>query len=402
MLRPTQLSPRDRAFVTDLVYDTLRRQRRLDDLVARVVDRPVARLDAPVRAALRLGAKQLLDGIPAHAAVGETVGALGRRSPRAQGYANAVLRTLDTLGPPWPEPQDAAAALSYPDWIVERLTADLGAADAHDALVAMNEPAVVTLRPNPRRTTASELARDLRRLRVRVARGALVRDALTAVGLGDPARLDAVRKGLATPQDQASQAVVALLDPQPGERILDLAAAPGGKTTAIAERALGAVVVAVDADRGRLGLVRRAQRRLRLPEIRAVAADGRDLPFRADTFDRVLVDAPCSGLGVLRRRAEARWRITPDDIDALADVQRALLRAAAVAVKPGGVVVYSVCTLSRAETHDIDSWAAAELPQLVEDERPPEPWRPLGRGALLLPQTAGTDGMFAVRLRRER
>jgi 16S rRNA (cytosine967-C5)-methyltransferase len=403
MLRDSSLEPRDRAFVTDLVYGTVRAQRRLDDLLARVSKRQVRRLDRPVRAALRMGAYQLVEGVPAHAAVGETVDALGQRSPRARGFANGVLRALTRLGPPWPESDDVAVALSYPDWIVERLSVDLGADDARAALLAMNEPAAVTLRPNPQVVDADALDAELRSLAVDVVRGTLVPDALVVRGIGDPGRLAAVAEGRATPQDQASQAVVMLLDPQPGERVADLAAAPGGKSTAIAER-LGrdGLVVACDLDPGRLRMVARAAARLALDDVAAVVADGTHPPLRPGSFDRVLLDAPCSGLGVLRRRPDARWRVTPGTVDEVAALQRLLLTAAAELVRLDGTLLYSVCTLTHEETLDVDEWAAAALGDFTAMAPPPEPWVAVGRGARLLPQVAGTDGMYVLQLRRDR
>ena len=401
MLRDSNLRDRDRAFTTDLVYGTVRAQRRLDDLVTRAAKRPLHRLDPPVRAALRLGAYQLLHDVPRHAAVSETVDALAARSPRARGFANAVLRALTRLGPPWPEPSTDAVALSYPDWIAERLARDLGDDDARAALVAMNEPAAMTLRPNPRQATADGLEAELRAANVNVERGALVPDALIVRGLGDPATLPAVRDGRATPQDQASQALVGALDPHVGDRVADLAAAPGGKATAIAER-VGAdgVVVALDVDGGRLRLVTEASARLGLHVVHAVLADGRALPLAPERFDRVLLDAPCSGLGVLRRRPDARWRLNESSIGELAALQRDLLAAAAALVRPGGVLVYSVCTLTRAETVDVDVWAEQHLQGFDARTPPGAPWRPLGRGALLLPQAAGTDGMYVLVLQR--
>jgi 16S rRNA (cytosine967-C5)-methyltransferase len=401
MLRDTRLGDRDRAFVTDLVYSTVRMQRRLDDLIARVSSRPVKRLDPPVRATLRLGAYQLLDGVPAHAAVGETVQALAARSPRARGFANGVLRALARVGPPWPEPDDVAVRLSYPDWLVQRLVDELGQDTTREALAAMNEPAAVTLRVNGLRTSGDDVGADLARAGVHVEPGRLVPDALVVRGTGDPARLAAVRDGLVTPQDQGSQAVVALLDPQPGDRVADVAAAPGGKATAIAERVGDpGLVVAFDVDAGRTRLVREAADRLGVASVHPVVADGRALPSPAGAFDRVLLDAPCSGIGVLRRRADARWRLRPEAIDELAVLQRALLGAAGALVRPGGVLVYSVCTLTGAETVEVDGWAADALPEFDALDAPGPPWVPHGRGALLLPQAAATDGMFALALRR--
>jgi 16S rRNA (cytosine967-C5)-methyltransferase len=400
------MEQRERAQTTELVYGTLRRRRSLDALLAPVLDRDLDDVDAPVRAALRLGTYQLVEGVPAHAAVGETVGALAVSTPRAKGYANAVLRRVASLGPPWPWPSgDSVTAVgirtSMPDWVVERLFADLGVEDATAALAHANEPAALTLRVNPRRADAAAVAAELTDAGAAVERGALVEDALIVRGAGDPAAIPAVRDGRATPQDQASQAVASAVDARAGERVLEVGAAPGGKATALAE-AMGDIgsVVAVDVHPGRLGLVTRAARRLRLTSVAPVGADGRRLPLVAGSFDRVLVDAPCSGLGVLRRRPEARWRIEPDAVELLAGLQRELLTTAATTVRPGGRLVYSVCTLTRAETLGVDEWAAASLPGFLAEPPPPAPWRALGRGARLLPQEAGTDGMYLLTLTR--
>jgi 16S rRNA (cytosine967-C5)-methyltransferase len=399
MLRRSKLQARDRAQVTDLVYKTLRAQRRLDDLLERVCDRPLKRLDPPVRAALRIGALQLVEGVPPHAAVSETVDAAPRR---ARGYVNATLRALTRLGPVWPEPADEATALSYPDWLAEQLRADLGASDAHGVLVAANEPAALTLRVNPRRADPEEVATELRTQGATVTRGELVEDALLVRGAGDPAALGVVASGRATPQDQGSQAVVRYLAPTGDARVLDVAAAPGGKATGIAERLeAGGHVVAVDVHAGRLGMVRVAARRLGLANVAPVVADARSLPVAAATFDRVLVDAPCSGLGVLRRRAEARWRIDPGAIAGMADRQLALVLAGAAAVRAGGVLVYSVCTLTALETTSLAARALERLRGWSVLDPPAPPWRRHGAGGLLLPQAAGTDGMFVLGLRRD-
>jgi len=185
--------------------------------------------------------------------------------------------------------------------------------------------------------------------------------------------------------------------------VVDLAAAPGGKATAAAER-IGndGIVVACDVHAGRLGLVRGAAARLGLEVLCTVLADGRAAPFPPMAFDRVLLDAPCSGLGVLRRRPEARWRVQPADVRALAALQRELLAAAAALVRPGGRLLYSVCTVTPEETVEVDAWARDALEGFDALAPPPEPWRPHGRGALLLPHDAGTDGMFVLSLHRRR
>jgi len=444
LLRDSGLDGRDRALVTDLVYGSLRHQGQADHLLALASHRPLPGLDPPVRAALRLGVYQLLSGVAPHAAVGATVGALGWASPaavrRAAPFANAVLRRVAGLGPGWPWPAgDGADAVavrtSHPRWIVERLRRDLGP-DADAVLAAANEPPPVTLRANPLRTTPDALAAELtagaagrgevapgagggsgggRRAGpiVELERGRLVPGALLVKGAGDLARLPAVAEGRATPQDQASQAVAAAVGARPGECILDLAAAPGGKATAMAEAmADDGLVVAADLRPGRAGRVRQAALRLGLRSVQVVAADGRRLPIRPAAghrtvagptgdgrFDRVLLDAPCSGLGVLRRRPEARWRLEPVAIDRAAALQRELLTAAAGQVRPGGLLAYSVCTLTREETLDIDDWAAAACAGFTALDPPGAPWRPHGRGGLLLPSAAGTDGMFLLLLR---
>ncbi len=393
-LRKSRLEQRDKDWVTDAVYGTLRRQRYLDNLLKPHSKRPLSELDPPVRAALRVGAYQFVNGTPPHAAVMETVSAT---QPSAQKYVNGVLRSLGRSGPPWPESDDAGTELSYPDWIVEELTRNFGEQDARAALNAMNEPAAVTLRVNPMRGDAAAVIRELETRGGSIERGTLLEESLIIKGFGDIGALRTVRDGRASPQDQGSQAIVDLLAPQPGERILDIASAPGGKSCGAAER-MGddGLVVAADVHPNRLRLVREAAGRLQLDSIHAVAASGLAMAFLPDTFDRVLLDAPCSGLGVLRRRPEARWRVQPAQVESLAELQRSLLAAAADVVKIGGRLVYSVCTMSRDETLGVDEWAASELPQLVAIEPPGLPWRPFGRGAIILPHDAATDGMFVL------
>ena len=418
LLRSSGLDERDRGFVTELVYGTLRAQGQADFLLAGASRRPLPELDAPVRAALRLGIHQLLTGVLPHAAVGPTVGALAAwNSPAtvryAAGYANAVLRRVAATGPDWPlpqgdDPEAVAVRTSHPRWLVDLFRRDLGA-DAEPVLASANIPPAVTLRPNPLRTTPEALAAELAAAAVDAEPGALVPEAQLVRGAGDLSRFPAVAEGRATPQDQASQAVATAVGARPGERILDLAAAPGGKATAMAE-AMGdeGLVLAADLNPGRATRVRAAADRLGLASVHVLSADARRLPLRppddpardpAGRFDRVLLDAPCSGLGVLRRRPEARWRLAPSDIDRLAALQRELLTEAVPRLEPGGLLAYCVCTFSREETLDIDTWAAATFPELTPAPAPGPPWRPHGRGALLLPTAAGTDGMFLLLLR---
>ena len=347
ILDRSDLDERDRHFVTELVYGTTRMQRACDFVIDQFATGDV---DPAVRDLLRLGAYQLAFlGTPAHAAVGETV----EEAPkRAKGFANAVLRRVAELvarGIEWP---DDATRLSYPDWIVDRLIADRGHDDAIGALEQMNETPTVHQRDD----------------------GYI--------------------------QDPASEAVAAYLGPQPGERIAELCAAPGGKATALAH-AMPGVVVALDVQHHRTQLVVANARTTKVDAVvTPVTGDGTCAPLRPASFDRVLVDAPCSGLGVLRRRPDARWRIGASDVDDLVRLQRALLGEAATLVRDGGVLVYSVCTLTAAEAEGNDDWLASTMPAFRAIDPPGHPWRPSGRGGLLLPQEEGTDGMYVVGLQR--
>lgn len=344
MLERSGLPERDRAFATQLVYGTTRAQRACDWFVDRFA---LGELDPPVRAALRLGTYQLrMLGTPPHAAVSATVEVVPRR---ARGLVNAVLRKVAEADDAWPSD---AVRLSYPDWLVDRLVGDLGRDDALAALASMNGAATVTERPD------------------------------------------------GYVQDPASQLVAAAVGAGPGERVLDLCAAPGGKATAMA--AAGATVVAADVRPGRAGLVAANATRLGIDpdSLQVVVADGIRPSFAPGSFDRVLVDAPCSGIGSLRRRPDARWRLDPAGPERLAGLQRRLLDAAADLVAPGGVLVYSVCTLTRAETVDVAEAFAAAHDGWEPVPPPEEPWRSWGTGGLVLPQDAETDGMALFTWRR--
>jgi 16S rRNA (cytosine967-C5)-methyltransferase len=392
VLERSGLGPRDRALVTRLTYGTLRHRAQLDAAVAACSHRSLRRLEAPVRAALRLGAYQLAAGLPAHAAVSATVTAAASLRPRSRAFVNAVLRRLAA------EPPRIGTTDDLPPWLRDRLAADLGPSVAQ--VLGPPRAATATLRPNPRRTDTAALAERLAAAGVATEAGRLVPEALV-VRSGPPAAWRrVVAEGLATPQDEASQAVVALLDPRPGERVLEVGAGPGGKSTAAAERMDDrGVVAACDRHPGRLRRVRDAAVRLGLGAIRPLAGDGRSLPAAAGAFDRVLVDAPCSGLGSWRRRPELVWRLRPDDPERLSLLQRSLVAEAARVLRPGGRLVYAVCTCTAVETLGVDTWLAEHHPELVA-EPVAGPWRAHGRGGLLL---AGDDhdGMYALVLRRD-
>ncbi len=342
ILSRSDLDERDRRFATDLVYGSIRYRRALDFLADRFLssDPPAA-----ARNALRLGAYQLrYTDVPDHAAVSATVAAAPRRY---RGLVNAILRKVATSPVRWP---DDATRLSYPEWILDRLTEDLGPGDALDMAEAMNRPPEVEMRDD----------------------GYI--------------------------QDRASTWVVDEVGAAAGDLVVDLCAAPGGKATGMG--ASGATVVAVDQRPGRVELMARNVASLGAGTVMCAVGDGRLPPLRPDSADAVLVDAPCSGLGVLRRRADARWRIDAEAPTRLALLQRELLSAAADLVAPGGLLVYSVCTVTTAETvtvadrfSDADERFTSEPPQSGR-------WRSWGSGGIVLPQDHDSDGMAVFRWRR--
>jgi 16S rRNA (cytosine967-C5)-methyltransferase len=336
LLDRSSLSDQDRRFVTDLVYGTTRMRRACESLVERFV---LTEPDPEVRTLLRLGAYQLaFGGTAPHAAVGETV---ELAHPKVRGFVNAILRRVAGAEKVWP---DDASRLSYPDWIVDRFVAELGEFEGFAALECMNEPPPVHER----------------------ADGYI--------------------------QDRASGWVADLVGAVAGELVLDVCSAPGGKATAMASA--GALVIAADLQAHRAALVADNAHRIGY-DIPVVVADGTLPPFREKSFDRVLIDAPCSGLGALRRRPDARWRISEQDIVDLTGIQRRLLDATAPLVRPGGVLVYSVCTLTAAESIDHPTPDGFEV---ITDDVGDE-WTSFGKGFRILPQDADTDGMVIIRYR---
>jgi 16S rRNA (cytosine967-C5)-methyltransferase len=364
------LDPRDRAFAMQLAYGTVQRVRTLDHGIERLAKRPVRKLDPPVRAALRLGAYQLafMEGVAPYAAVNETVELVRAAGlERAVPFTNAVLRRLSAglrgLIASLPESTPAEAALrhSYPDWVAETWWRDFGAADALALMRAQNEP--------------PETA-------VRTAEGPLVVDAIPD---------DWLESGYAWPQSRGSQLAGAAVEARPGERILDLCAAPGGKATQLA--AVAGEVVAVEVHEGRARELEANAARLGVANLRVVVADGTALPDGIGTFDRALVDAPCSGLGVLAARPDLRWRGRP-----LPELQLELLRAAVAQVRPGGTVTYAVCTLDREENEDVVDALGLEYDDLgAEWPEFRHPRRP--EFLLTLPHVHGTSGFFVARAR---
>jgi len=380
-----RLNDRDRALAQRLAYGTVQRVRTLDHAIEQLGKRSPRTLDPPVRAALRLGAYQLafVSGIPDHAAVNESVELVREYGPKhAVGFTNAIMRRLSEGAralvenlPEW-TPREAALRYSYPDWIAETFWRELGPDDAPALLRAQNEPAETAVRRNTLKQGEVEGTPD-----------PLVPGALVVERVDDKA----LAEGLVWPQSRGSQLAGLAVGVRPGERVLDLCAAPGGKATQLA--ALGAEVVAIEKHDGRARELDENCRRLGAGSVRVLNADALDLSPELTGFDRALVDAPCSGLGVLASRPDLRWRSHP-----LAGLQLELLRAAAARVRPGGSVTYSVCTINREENEDVIAATGFEPEPL--GELWPEFSHPHHSEFLLtLPHVHRTSGFFIARLR---
>ena len=411
-LAGTRLGAADRALVTRIVYGTLAWQGRLDHHLRGLVRTPLADLDPDVRAALRLGLYQLLflDRVPAYAAVDASV-SLARSGGRgAAGLVNAVLRRAAAAGAtglPLPDFADTIERLavewSHPRWLVERWTAEIGPEELPALLSANNVRGASAVRANTLRVTRDDLLAELSRAGVNAVPsrwsrdGAIVRRG--AAGLRD---LSAWRDGRLAFQGETSQLVTDLLGLRPGDRVLDACAAPGGKAMHAAAVLEGrGSVVALDSRPGGARRIVLEAARLGAGSVRAVVGDARRPPF-GGRFDAVLVDAPCSGLGTLGRHPELRWRRRPEDIPRLAALQREILGGVAPVVRPGGMLVYAVCTLTCEENEGVLEWFRRAHPGFALEHAgtllPPELVTSAGT-LRTLPHRHGLDGFFAARFR---
>ena len=415
-LADSGLGATDVALVTRLVYGTLAWQGRLDHHVTSLSRRPVRALEPAVRAVLRLGLYQLLflERIPAYAVVDASVRLANAAAGRgAAGLVNAVLRKAAAAGRdglPLPEgdtDRRLAAEWSHPRWLVERWRAEFGVDELPRMLEADNSPGPITIRANPLRTTRDALAAELTAAGVAVTPTRWAPHGLTVPrGAARLRRLPAHAEGRFAFQGEASQLVARLVEPRPGFRVLDACAAPGGKSTYLAASvAGGGRVIALDPAPAGIGRLSGEASRLGATAVVGVVGDARQSPLRAQ-FDAVLVDAPCTGLGTLRRHPELRWRRRPADVPRLAAMQRSILAGVAQLVRPGGVLVYAVCTLTREENEGmIADFLASEAGFDVEPAAahlPPEAAELITNEGYLrtLPHRHGLDGFFAARLRR--
>lgn len=437
-----EIEGRERAQAQRLAYGAVQRRGTSDVAIERLAGRSTRLLDPPVLAALRLGLYELLfaDATPDHAAVDQAVELVkAAGAGYAAGFANAILRravreraqlTADLLGDD-STPATAAVADSAPQWLAEMWWSELGEEAARAVLAACNERAEVAMRVSttvapPSRRKESDMdacsvgaPRDamLRKLheagveaRVPAAEWPLAAPELLVIeGRTGDAVPTAVAAGELTPQSRGSAAVVEALDPQEGEHVLDLCAGPGIKTGQIAERMCDrGEVISVELDPARAGEVADQARRLGLRSVTVIEADATQ-PGMAPGFDRVLLDAPCSDLGTLASRPDARWRKSPQTIERLVQIQDQMLRNAAAALRPGGTLVYSTCTISRRENEErvaalLAASEAGEAPPLELDDlgsRAPALAAPAEPRCLQLrPDRDSTTGFFIARLRR--
>lgn len=411
----TDLPDRDRRLLTELVYGILRYRGRLDFVLSLFCRQSLARVEPVVLQLLRLGCYQLLllDRIPHRAAVHETV-ELARELGlnRITGFLNGILRSLvrglETIS--WPDRQSAPLpylqhVTSLPEWLSQRWLADFGADEACALAEAMLEPAPFTVRVNTLKISREDFLAALEEAGYQAAPTYYAPDGVS-VTAGGARRLPGDREGWYQVQDEASMLISHLLSPRPQERLLDACAAPGGKTTHMAALTDNQTkILALDISPDRLSLVTQGARRLGCRGIESQPWDATEpADFLAEnSFDRILVDAPCSGLGVMRRNPEIRWRRTREDMKINGDRQSMLLNRVAPLVKPGGRLLYSVCTMNSEETTAVrDRFLSAHCDFYQEDlrEQVPPVWRELfdEQGALrTFPHHAhGMDAFFAV------
>lgn len=422
-LQEAKLPRADAALATELVYGTISRKQTIDYWLERFVAKGFAKLEPWVLQLLRLSLYQLvwLDRVPPHAAVNEAVAIAKRRGHAGiAGMVNGVLRSagrsraeLDVSLIRGGSPAETIALRhSYPQWLTERWIAQFGPETAEAICASGNEAPRSSLRVNPLRTTRDAALAKLREEGIEAEPSAMSPAGIVLVRGGNPANAEGYREGLWSVQDESSMLVAEALAPKPGMTVLDCCAAPGGKTTHLAELMEGkGKVWANDLHEHKRKLIAEAAGRLKLTNVEAISGDAAALGerFGPNSMDAVLLDAPCSGFGVIRRKPEIKWTKSESDIREIAAVQRRLLEAAAGLVKPGGALVYSTCTIEQEENEaQIDRFLTEHPEFSLDSEWPEELVRRLqASGAAgasftgqvqLLPQHFGSDGFFIARL----
>jgi 16S rRNA (cytosine967-C5)-methyltransferase len=404
---------RDSAFILELVYGTLRNRSRLDWVLNQLSLQPLHKTDPLTRNILRLGAYQLLflDRVPSSAAV-NTSTELAKGHGKKPGYVNGLLRNLDRQRSAivYPGPEDSVRQLavlySHPEWLVRRWVRRYGAELAASLLRENNHPAPLVVRTNSLRTTRSGLnaafaSQGVEARETRYATAGI--EILSSPGLHD---LPAYDRGWFIVQDEAAQLIGFLLSPQPGEAVLDACAAPGGKATHLAEFMQNkGTVVALESDSRRMTRISENTQRLGTTVVVPVQGDARN--FREGRFDKILIDAPCSGLGVLRRHPDGRWNKSEQMIRERAAVQRQILENCSELLKPGGALVYATCTTEPEENEEVIGDFLAKHPEFSLDD--PRLYLPAAAGKLVdnrgffrtFPDEPAVDGFFGVRMMKK-
>ncbi len=420
-LKASKLDRQDASLVTELVYGTLQRQNTLDYFLSRFATKGLHKLQPWVLVLLRLSLYQMLylDRIPPHAAVNEAVNIAKKRGHRGvAGMVNGILRNAErnrdslTIPDHLPLAKRISLQHSHPEWLVKRWLAQYGEEETVAMCADNNRPPHVSVRVNRLRSERERMLTLLREQGIEAEPSLLSKDGIVILSRGgNLAHSDWYRGGALSIQDESSMVVAAIVDSKPGMRVLDCCAAPGGKTTHIAETMNDeGEVWANDLHEHKQALIQDQARRLGLRSIRTLVSDAAQLGerFPAAHFDRILLDAPCSGLGVIRRKPDIKWRKTPEELRGLPDLQLELLKAASSLLRPGGVLVYSTCTVEPDENerviakfleqHAPHFVPDRELPSLVPESLHPNIDRETG-SVRILPHHYGSDGFFIARLR---
>ncbi|WEK52848.1 MAG: 16S rRNA (cytosine(967)-C(5))-methyltransferase RsmB [Candidatus Cohnella colombiensis] len=424
-LESFELSRPDSALATELVYGTIQRLNTIDDVLKRRVKGWPKKVEPWVRCLLRLSYYQLrwLDRVPPHAVVDEAVTIAKKHGHSGiAGLVNGVLRSVIRDGIDESLPQQMSIeerislSFSHPQWLIKRWLRDYGQATTEAICAANNEPPHSSVRVNPLRMNREELLTEMTRIGIEANASPLSIQGVVASKAGNLVHTSWYSDGRMSVQDESSMLVAAVADPQPGMAVLDCCAAPGGKSTHLAELMRNeGKVVANDLHPHKQALIGKQAERLGLSCIETMTSDAADLAERLSpqSFDVVLLDAPCSGLGVIRRKPEIKWNKTEDDIASLAILQSQLLRRVQELVKPGGTLVYSTCTIAPEENEQTIKHFMNEFPDFELDANWTEDvLRPLQdagivtsdfKGMLqLLPHMFGSDGFFIARLRKKR
>ena len=414
-LRNSELSKLDKSFLTELVNGTIRWKMKIDYVISQFYRGDYSKLDINIKNAIRIAMYQImfLERVPQSAAVNEAVEFVKKlRGQFLANLVNAILRTsirkLDTVEYPSIE-ADAVKALStvhsFPTWLVRRFINRFGVYETEQLLTALNERPKLSIRVNPKKIAPEELASGFEAKGLKVTRGQFISNFFYVEGLSRIGELESFRAGQFTVQDESAGIVSVLLDPKPGERILDMCAAPGGKTTHILELTNGeADVTAIEKYENRARLIEDAVERMGYTNIKIVVADAAKFSDGV-LYDKILIDAPCTGFGVMRKKPDSKWKREPEDIALLNEIQSDIIENAAKLLKPNGYIVYSTCTIEAEENQNVVQAFVSRHPEFEIESADGFVDRSLvGKEGFVetFPHRHDMDGSFAARLRKTR